>query len=88
MGVAEAVGVLVTVGVMVAVGVSVAVAVGVAVSVGVGVGLDMNDNAGPLDPVSQRISTTMPTAIRMIAAAPIRNGVVLWRRLRYDSITS
>ena len=85
---AEAVGVVVMVGVLVAVGVTVAVAVGVAVSVGVGVGLDMNENEGPLDPVSHRMSTTTPTAMRMIAAAPIRKGVVLWRRLRYESITS
>ena len=81
-GVAEAVGVVVMVGVLVPVGGAVAVAVGVAVSVDVGVGLAMKDSEGPLEPVSHRTRTTIPTAMSTIAAPPIRKGVVFWRRLR------
>ena len=73
---------LVIVGVVVAVDVEVAVAVGVAVSVAVGVGLAIKDSEGPLEPVSQSTSTTIPTAISTMAAPPIRNGVVFWRLLR------
>jgi hypothetical protein len=87
-GVVDAVGVLVTVGELVAVGVTVAVTVGVAVSVAVGVGLEKKDIAGPFDPLNQSTMTTIPTAMSTIAAPPIRNGVELWRLLRYDSITS
>ena len=87
MGVPVAVGVMVTVGVLVAVGVTVAVAVGVAVSVAVGVGLAKKEIAGPLDPVSHRIRTTIPTAIKTIARPPKSSGRVFWRLLRYESIT-
>ncbi len=76
MGVPVAVDVVVTVGVLVAVGVTVAVAVGVAVSVVVGVGLDMKEIAGPFDPVNHMISTTIPTAINIIATPPTIRGVV------------
>ena len=86
-GVADAVGVLVTVGVLVAVGVCVEVAVGVAVSVAVGVGLAMNDSAGTPDPVTQSTIATIPMAMSIIAAPPIKKGVVFWRLLRYESIT-
>ena len=79
---AVTVGVSVGVGVSEAVGVTVLVAVAVFVTVAVGVSVDRKEIAGISPPRSHMITTTTPTANRMIASPPIKNGPVFCRLLR------
>ncbi len=74
-----AVGVNVIVGVSVVVGVTVRVAVGVTgvgVAVDVAVGVGVANSAGLLGPVSHATTRMTPTATRMTASPPMRNGII------------
>jgi hypothetical protein len=73
------VGVSVGVDVFVEVGVTVTVAVAVFVTVAVGVTVARNDIEGVAPPLSHMITATTPTANKMIANPPIKNGPVFWR---------
>jgi len=76
------VGVSVGVEVFVEVGVTVTVAVAVFVTVAVGVSEARNEIDGVSPPLSHMITATTPTANRMMANPPIKNGPVFWRLFR------